>query len=107
VNGKPLFQDIKDLKALAEFLSESPVVVTSNEDDPRKEAWELAHTLSDLEESFRKCLDFYFPRLKDQSCSPSEVKDLLLDIGEELRHILYHIENARFYDYLLAPKAEA
>ena len=106
MTGKRLFEDIEDLKALADLLAVSPAAQTFDADDTRKEAWELAHTLSDLEESFSRCLDFYFPQLKQEDLG-GDVRDLLLDIGEELRHILYHIESARFYDYLLAPKAEA
>jgi hypothetical protein len=64
------------------------------------EAATLAHAFSDLEVSFRKFLDEQLPRLVTAKVSPGEVKDLLLDIGEELRHILYHIRDPKFYKYI-------
>ena len=32
--------------------------------------------------------------------SPEEILDALLEIGEEFRHILYHINDPKFYKYL-------
>jgi len=60
----------------------------------------LAHSLGDLEQSFRTTLDELLPRLLDPQKTPAELNDVLLDIGEELRHILYHIKDPRFFDYL-------
>lgn len=36
----------------------------------------------------------------NDKASPAELFDALLDIGEELRHILYHIHDPKFYRYL-------
>ena len=35
-----------------------------------------------------------------KNLNPEEMNSLLLDIGEEFRHILYHILDSRFYAYL-------
>ena len=61
----------------------------------------LAHTLMDLEESFRKFLQTLLPKLLDRSLSADQINDVLLDIGEELRHVLYHIRDPEFFGYLI------
>jgi hypothetical protein len=65
------------------------------------EASTLAHAFSDLEKSFSHVLDEQLPRLTRRPLSNHEINDVLLDIGEELRHILYHVKDARFYSYLV------
>src|SRR5487761_556180 len=88
-----------ELKNLAERL-EKCAEVTRYDSKEEKEAWTLAHDFLDLEESFRRFLDGYLLRLKTEKLPPEQVKDLLIDIGEEFRHILYHVRNSRFYRYL-------
>ncbi len=65
-----------------------------------QEAWALAHSFSDLEESFRTFLDDQLPRLAQAKLNPVETRDLIFEIGEEFRHILYHIQEPSFYRYL-------
>lgn len=60
----------------------------------------LAHSLTDLEESFRELLETLFPKLLDESLSSEQLNDVLLDIGEELRHVLYHIRDPKFFGYV-------
>jgi hypothetical protein len=88
-------------KALAERLSKCPEVTKYDRSD-EKEAGVLAHAFGDLEESFRAFLDEQLPRLMNDQASPAELFDALLDIGEEFRHILYHIHDPKFYSYLEA-----
>ena len=64
----------------------------------------IAHALSDLEESFRTTLEHLLPRVVDSQLTSDELNDVLLDIGEELRHILYHVKDPRFFDYLFEDK---
>ena len=61
----------------------------------------LAHSLTDLEKSFREILDALFPKLLNESLNPEELNDVMLDIGEELRHVLYHIKDPKFFGYLI------
>lgn len=61
----------------------------------------LAHSLTDLEKAFREVLEALLPRLLDESLGPEQLNDVLLDIGEELRHVLYHIRDPKFFDYLI------
>lgn len=94
-----LLREPEAWKRLAENLEKSQSVVKFNYGQDR-EAWILAHAFADLEQSFRKVLDEYFPKLMAPEIKSENVHDLLLDIGEELRHIMYHIKDSRFFDYL-------
>lgn len=86
-------------KQIAERLSKLPEV-TRYDKGEHKEAWDLAHSFLDLEESFTKYKEDHLPKLTKQNLSDKELNDALLDIGEEFRHILYHIANPKFYEYL-------
>lgn len=99
MNTRRLLRDATDLKALAERLSRCPEV-TKLDEGKEMEAWTLAHAFGDLEESFRKFLEDQLPRLTQDQLEASEIHDLLLEIGEEFRHVLYHIKDPNFYRYL-------
>lgn len=73
--------------------------VSKFDSDNDPEAWRLAHSLIDLEESFKEILNNSLPVLR-KADSEEEIHDALLDIGEELRHILYHIKDPKFFSYL-------
>lgn len=102
---KRVLQSPDEIVSLAQRLTRVPDVSSFDEQD-EPEAWALAHTLSDLEESFETALHKLMPKLVRPGITNEELDDVLLDIGEELRHILYHIENSKFYGYLLPPKVE-
>jgi len=96
----------EDVKGLAARLSRCPEV-TRFDEGQHIEAWGLAGSFADLEDSFRALLDEHLPKLVQENLSPSEMHDLLLDIGEEFRHVLYHIlEQQRFYKYLVQEGTE-
>ena len=99
MSEKNLLGDQANVKALAERLSQCPEV-TKYDHAEEKEAGVLAHSFSDLEESFRTFLTKQLPQLMNHELSPSELFDVLIDIGEEFRHILYHIRDPKFYGYL-------
>ena len=88
------------VKQLAERLSEC-LEVTRYNSDQHNEAWALAVSLSDIEASCRTFLKEQLPHLAGDNLTPAEAYEVLLDIGEEFRHILYHIiEQPMFYRYL-------
>lgn len=89
----------KDLTSFADQLSKCPQVTRYDTPD-RKEAWELTHSFADLESSFRTFLEDQLPRLAEPNLEPQEVHGLLMEIGEQLNHIRYHIQQPRFYKYL-------
>jgi ribosome-associated toxin RatA of RatAB toxin-antitoxin module len=96
-----LLESVAEVKRLAEFLSQCEAVTLFDTDDA-KEAWTLAHCFADLEMSFRAILDQHLPALlSDRSRSEDETEELLHAIGEEFRHILYHLKDPRYYRYLL------
>lgn len=87
-------------KKLAETLSNCQDVVKYDSAD-EKESWTLVHSFSDLEISFRKIFDTLLPAILQVKKSGSDVNEILLEIGEEFRHIRYHLSDPKFYKYLL------
>jgi len=89
----------KRLKIIANNLRKSKRV-NSFDNIEYIESESLAHSFLDIEESFKVLLDNLFPKLESSSMSEEQINDLLFDIGEEMRHILYHIKTPKFYEYL-------
>lgn len=87
--ARVLTERLANIKAVAQF------------DQPGEpQSATLAHSLTDLEQSFRAVSEVLLPRLLDESATTEQLNDALLDIGEELRHILYHIKDTKFFGYL-------
>ena len=86
---KPLVEKLKKCKSVSKF---------DTTDEP--EAWRIVNSLSDLEEAFEEVTRVLLPRLVNTE-SINEAEDTLHDIGEELRHILYHIKDPKYFSYLL------
>ena len=61
----------------------------------------IAHALDGWENSFSEVLDVLLPKLTGSSLSSDELNDVLLDIGEEFRHILYHLHDTKYFEYIL------
>lgn len=86
------------LKALAERLEQSKTV--KQFDKPGEpQAWTLVHALSDMEESMISVLCEHLPALMEANDAES-AEDALHDVGEALRHILYHLNDVSFFGYL-------
>ena len=92
-------QFVLDLNALAEVLNRCEEV-RRYDAEGEKQAWTLAHSLLDLEQSFRTFLNEQLPRLRDGRLTAEETREALFEIGEELRHVLYHIRDPQFFAYL-------
>jgi hypothetical protein len=60
----------------------------------------LSHALLDMEESL-KVMEGLIPKLYTNDLSEDDVDSILFEIGEELRHILYHLNDTKFYNYLI------
>jgi hypothetical protein len=67
-------------------------------DEPQ--AHTLAYTLAELEESCRAFLDRRLPDLVNDAESPDAIAEVLTEIGEELRHLLYHAQDPEYFSYL-------
>lgn len=89
----------QSIEKLAERLSRLSII-TENNNDKNKEEWTIAYSFADLEESFTKFLEDFLPKIQQAKLSDEELKNILLDIGEEFRHILYHINSMEYYNYL-------
>ena len=94
------------VKALAEHLAQCPQVTRWDHGED-VEAWTIAHAFADLEKSFTTFLHTHLSALMREGLTPSQIHDVLLDIGDEFRHILYHIRDPKFYRYVSGDDDEA
>ncbi len=60
----------------------------------------VAYTLSELETSCRAILSL-IPQFSDTSASEDKLRAALLEVGEELRHVMYHVRDTEFFKYLV------
>jgi hypothetical protein len=99
MNNQPKLLTARRAKDLADRLSGLRSVSQFDvPDEPHGST--IANALSDLEDSFSVVLKELLPQLLDETKSAEELDELLLDVGEELRHILYHIKDTRYFGYL-------
>jgi hypothetical protein len=73
--------------------------VTKHSTMEENQADTLANSLIDIEDALNK-INGQIPNLYLKDLTKDEVDDLILELGEELRHVLYHINDTRVYDYL-------
>ncbi|HLW29294.1 MAG TPA: hypothetical protein VKX29_00430 [Brumimicrobium sp.] len=73
--------------------------VTKYSTKEENQADTLANALIDIEESIQKVKE-QIAKLYLTELTKDEVDDLILDLGEEFRHMLYHINDTKVYDYL-------
>jgi hypothetical protein len=67
----------------------------------------LAHALSHWEDSFAAFLDNLLPKMANKTASVEDLLDTIHDVGDELRHILYHIQDVKYFGYLLDGSEES
>jgi|SRR6266851_2284477 len=65
------------------------------------EANTLVHSLADLEESFDKYVNELLPRLLAADVAGPALEEVLSDITEELRHVVYHLQDPKFFRHLV------
>jgi hypothetical protein len=94
--SKLILQESEVIAELTKRLGERPLITKYGPDEPET----LAHSFSDLEESFHRFLGEQLPKLIDSSTTGDVLDDLLLDIREEVRHILYHLQDPEFFRIL-------
>jgi hypothetical protein len=88
--------------ALAQKLQVVPQVhALDATDEPG--GWGLAYSLMEIDESLSRFREL-LARVKADNLDAGELHGLLIDIGEELRHVLYHVKDSQFYGYLETPK---
>jgi len=92
--------DASTVTTLANRLADCLGVRLFDRGDDKREAWTVAHAFADIEEAARRFVDELLHRLVRDALCEKQVEDLLLDKGEEFRHLLYHIHDPGFYRYL-------
>ncbi len=75
-------------------------IVTKHSTEAEDQADTLAHALIDMEESMNAITTALLPKLYKERVDKEMVEDIVMEIGEELRHILYHIRDTKVFDYL-------
>jgi hypothetical protein len=68
-------------------------------DEPQSHT--ITHALAGWESSFTTVLDDLLPRLVADDTPTEELNDILQQVGDEPRHILYHVHDAKYFDYLV------
>jgi len=91
-------------RVLERRLADSSAVKKFSTSD-RDEVSTLVHSLADLEESFDRYVNELLPRLLAPNVDASSVEDVLFEITEELRHVLYHIQDPKFFRHLTETRA--
>jgi hypothetical protein len=93
MNG--LLKEPSAMESLAQRLAASPAL--KRFPNPTEEGQSIAYSLSDLEGSMRVFLDEQLPKLADPTVQGEALEDLILDVREEFRHILYHLHDPEFF----------
>jgi hypothetical protein len=87
------------LELIAQNLRKSEKVNSFDEGD-ELESYTIAHALLDIEESAKTLSENYIPKLLTSNIDESELNELLIDIGDVFRHMIYHIKDSKYFDYL-------
>lgn len=91
-----MLKDPKEINKLAKRLAEVDLIAKHNE-GKHIEAWNIAYAFSDLEASFEKFSQDLLRKLLKSNLSDDEIKEVLIEIGEAFRHIIYHIKDSRYF----------
>ncbi len=97
--------DVDRIKTLAERLKRTRRLASDaarRGANPDEEAWQVATALSDIEESTARLFGELVPKLLTVSPESDEADTVLNDVGEEYRHILYHIRDTKLFSYVFA-----
>ena len=88
-----LLQTKEALTELGDRLAGCPMVTQYGAEEPGA----LLLAFSDLEGAMRAFLEEQVPKLADPTVQGEALEDLLIDIREEFRHILYHLHDPEFF----------
>lgn len=100
-------KDIDQVKALAERLKRTPMLIGFVQRQPGasldEQAWQIATSLADIQESTERLYGELVPKLLSEGLTTEGADDVVNEIGEEYRHILYHIQDTRLFGYIVRP----
>ncbi len=94
--GEPSLLEAPEIMELGRRLGNCPMVMRFGDDEPET----LAIALSDIEGSMRAFLKEQLPKLADPTITGEQLEDVLMDVREEFRHILYHLHYPEFFRIL-------
>ena len=94
-----ILDNVDKIKELSKRLSDSDKVSRYDKPD-EPQSWTIAVALNDIEESFIRIFEEQLPPLLHGDLSTSMIDQHLHAIGEEFRHILYHMKDCAYYGYL-------
>ena len=99
-NSKYIFSNLSDINKL-EQMFQSMESITKFNTNAQNESNTLAYSFAEIEKTLHMLIN-NFNSLKKLSFenNEKEVEDILHDIGEDFRHILYHIHDSKYYGYL-------
>lgn len=90
---------VSEIQRLAQVFATSDTVrKLDTKDEPG--SWRLAYALVEIRHSLAR-LETLMMSTLDAANEANYVDDCLHEIGEELRHVLYHVRDSGYFDYLL------
>lgn len=98
-------KDMDRVKVLAEQLKRIPMLVNFAQQSRAsldEHAWQVATSLADIQESTDRLYGELVPKLLSEGLPREEAEEVLNEIGEEYRHILYHIQDTKLFGYIAA-----
>ncbi len=85
------------MKTLVEVLSQSPRVARFDSAD-FVEADAIANAIVDMERTFKVLMADVFPKLLASRGSAEAIDEVLWEIRDNLRHIVYHIKDCKTFE---------
>lgn len=96
-------RDARETAALGEKLQVLPQVrALDSADEPG--GWQLAYALTEIDDSLSRIRDLVTRIRTSEEGNAEAVQSRLIEIGVELRHIMQHVKDSKFYDYLAPPE---
>ncbi len=92
---KRLLENTAEVNALAERLGHYESI-SKLDDQAHTECGALALAMSDIEGSCHRIVSDLLPKLVSSEASEEQVCEKLVEISEEIRHILYHAKDCRY-----------
>ena len=89
----------EDVARLARTLERVRSLRLAMRNEAAEEAWAIAIGLRDIERSTQKLFAQLVPALLS-AADEEKVGELLGNVGEEYRHILYHLTHSRYFEHL-------
>jgi len=101
----PQSDNLLELQTLVGKLRAAPKVIELGSalgpEGPDELATEVAAGLMDIRQATHRVFGELLPRIKELQPGEEAFEDTLHAIGEEYRHIYYHLRHTRFFNYVI------